>query len=107
MTAVSFVLMQPSTVIALKLHGDRLPENPVQGSRAIAASVMIKASIVAIFGWIIPAPLAMPHRVTSPAPDSPFPAGNLGKPVRRHDPRLCIGNAALMKPGNQISSLPP
>ncbi len=36
------------------------------------------------------------------SPDHPFPAGDLGKPVRRHDPGLGIRNPVGMEPGNEF-----
>ena len=79
MIAVSLVLMQPSTVTALKLPPAACLNTTLRTSGSISASVITKASIVAMCGSIIPAPLAMPHSVTSFDPINPFRETILGK----------------------------
>ena len=66
MTA-SFVLISPSILIQLKLCRTAMPRARLSKAGAIAASLVINASIVAcrapvrvIFGSIIPAPLQIP-----------------------------------------------
>ena len=63
----SFVEVSPSIVMALKersaISRVRLPSKP----GAKPASVAIKPNMVAIFGWIMPAPLQMPVITTGPA----------------------------------------
>ncbi|MNC91186.1 hypothetical protein D3C83_73940 [compost metagenome] len=60
--------MSPSTVIALKLDATERDRSDCSTGAAIAASVATKASIVAMSGAIMPAPLAMPLIVTVAAP---------------------------------------
>ena len=62
--SVSLVEVSPSMVMALKVAstaGARISRN---GPGSIAASVKRKASMVAMSGAIMPAPLAMPLMVT-------------------------------------------
>ena len=63
-TAVSLVLMSPSTVIALNEPATFSASALSMALLAILASVMIYDSIVAMSGFIIPAPLATPVMVT-------------------------------------------
>ena len=51
---------------AVEADVDRLAQHLGQEPGSIAASVTITASMVAMFGWIIPAPLHMPNRRTPP-----------------------------------------
>jgi hypothetical protein len=61
---MSLVLMSPSTVMTLNdLSIEEISIFRSMGA-ATAASVTIKQSIVAMSGWIMPEPLAMPAIVT-------------------------------------------
>ena len=62
---MSLVLIWPSTVIRSK-EAATAARRAASGS-STTASVWTKQSIVAKFGWIIPAPLAWAERVTPPA----------------------------------------
>ncbi len=66
--SVSDVDVSPSTVMALKLVLAPLSSIACSASAPIAASVKTKASMVAMSGAIMPAPLAMPLIVTSKPP---------------------------------------
>ncbi len=57
---VSLVLMSPSTLIRLNDWFTAVARHCFSCRGAITASVVKNPSIVAMFGWIIPAPLAMP-----------------------------------------------
>ena len=60
MATVSFVLVLPSTLMALK---ERETADVRRGERVVAgmgASVQRMPRRVAMFGWIMPAPLVMP-----------------------------------------------
>ena len=69
-TKLSLVDVSPSTVAQLNDSSATAGVNAVSTARAIGASVATKASIVAMFGWIIPAPLAIPVTVTGTPPTS-------------------------------------
>ena len=60
---VSLVEVSPSTVIRLKLVGRAWRRSVFKTWGVAAASVKIKTKSVAISGWIMPEPLAMPARV--------------------------------------------
>src|SRR5208283_667839 len=60
---VSLVDISPSTVIILKDSSTALLSALSSAERSMLASVIIKQSIVAISGHIIPAPLHMPEIV--------------------------------------------
>src|SRR4029077_4072818 len=76
---VSFVDVSPSTVIALNVPATA-PRNARESSDGeIATSVARKASIVAMFGWIIPAPLQHPRILTAFPPMRQFTAAHLGR----------------------------
>ncbi len=57
---MSLVLQSPSTVIMLKVSSVTSRSSCSRCRGSIAASVVRKASIVAIRGWIIPEPFAAP-----------------------------------------------
>ena len=61
---VSFVDVSPSTVIILKVSFTTSLTASCKRALLIARSVVIKASIVHILGWIIPDPLLIPPSVT-------------------------------------------
>src|SRR5579875_3715409 len=75
----SLVDMSPSTVSALKLVGSAFLSAWRRSPDDALASVTIKASIVAIAGAIIPAPLAIPIRVTSRPPSASVVQLTLGR----------------------------
>ena len=62
---MSFVLWSPSISIMLNDSLTDCFKKDFKISGSISASVDIKANIVAIFGWIIPEPLAAPPITTS------------------------------------------
>src|SRR5216110_2704775 len=64
---VSLVLVSPSTEMALKLRSTTRRSSGCSPAGSPTASVVSTASSVAISGWIIPAPLAMPPTGTTPA----------------------------------------
>src|SRR5436309_3394027 len=66
-SAVSFVLVSPSTEMALKLRSATRRSRGCNAPGSATASVVRTASNVAMSGWIIPAPLAIPPTVTMPA----------------------------------------
>ena len=69
-TKLSLVDVSPSTVAQLNDASATDGVSVASSVRAIGASVAMKASIVAMFGWIIPAPLAIPVTVTATPPTS-------------------------------------
>ena len=75
---MSFVLVSPSTLIALKLASAAAATIRRRSAASISASVMTNARSVAMFGWIIPAPFAMPWSRTTPAPRSSVTPIDLG-----------------------------
>jgi hypothetical protein len=58
--------VSPSTLMAPKLSPLAERSAPRSMVSSVARSVVMKASIVARSGWIIPAPLAMPPMRTRP-----------------------------------------
>ena len=60
---VSLVLVSPSMVIMLNESSAASLSMSFRRSGAISASVVMKESMVAMSGWIMPAPLAMPPMV--------------------------------------------
>ena len=69
---MSFVLMSPSMEIMLKVSATISLNAPWSNSPSMAASVVIKVSIVAMFGQIMPEPLAIAPIRTSLPPSSIF-----------------------------------
>ena len=64
---MSFVEVSPSTEIWLKVAGTTVDSAFCSAAGATLASVVIKSSIVAMFGWIMPLPLAIaPMRTALP-----------------------------------------
>ena len=61
---MSLVLVSPSTLSWFQVRAAAGRSSPHNVSGATAASVSTTASIVAIRGWIIPTPLAIPLTVT-------------------------------------------
>ena len=61
---MSFVLMSPSTVMLLKDLSVDASSDFLSMGADIFASVTMKQSMVAMFGWIMPEPLAIPAIVT-------------------------------------------
>ena len=64
---VSFVLVSPSTEIALNVVSAECETMRRRSPASTAASVVTNARSVAMFGWIIPAPFATPPMRTVPA----------------------------------------
>ena len=69
-STVSLVDVSPSTVMWLKDSFTAAHSTSRKTVGATAASVVMKASMVAMRGWIIPAPLATPARQTDRTPAS-------------------------------------
>ena len=65
---VSFVLVSPSTVSWSQVRAAAGRSSPCRAAGSIVASVITIASIVAIRGWIIPTPLAIPLTWTVAVP---------------------------------------
>ena len=61
---MSLVEVSPSTVMALKVRSTTSRSARSSSAGETAASVAMKPSMVAMFGWIIPAPLAQPRTRT-------------------------------------------
>ena len=76
---VSLVEVSPSTVIRLKLVGRAWRSSVFRTWGVAAASVKIKTNSVAISGWIMPEPLAMPARVNCLPPIIPCASAALGR----------------------------
>ena len=64
-TTVSLVDVQPSTVMELNESATAARSRSARGPGSTAASVVRKASMVAMSGASMPAPLAMPATVKS------------------------------------------
>jgi len=64
--AMSLVLVSPSTVMALKLTAFAAASSSCNSAGSMVASVPRKASMVAMFGQIMPEPLAMPAILAVP-----------------------------------------
>src|SRR6266566_6054059 len=78
-STVSLVLVSPSTEMALKLRSATRRSSGCSAAGSPAASVVSTASSVAMSGWIIPAPLAIPPTVIMPAGVSKRTAQCLGR----------------------------
>ena len=76
-SSVSFVEVSPSTEIILKVSTTSSFTAFVSSSLEITASVVTKASMVHILGWIMPEPLHIPPRVTVLPPISICTAASL------------------------------
>ena len=79
MTA-SLVEVSPSIVTWLKVRSTAGRRSSASACDAIGASVVRKASMVAICGWIMPAPFAMPPmRISRPSSSRAVTACSLGR----------------------------
>ena len=78
-TTMSFVEVSPSTVIILKVRSTTSFRVFCNSFGSMATSVAINASMVAILGWIIPDPLAMPPMLISWPSSSNSRKPSLGK----------------------------
>ena len=67
---MSLVEVSPSTVMQWKERSTERASMSWSRSAGMAASVKTKASMVAMFGWIMPDPLTMPLMVTGRPPMS-------------------------------------
>ena len=74
----SLVLVSPSTVIMLKLRSTARLSAARANALSNCASVPMNASIVAMFGWIMPTPLVIAPMRTSRPPISSATAHSLG-----------------------------
>ena len=75
---MSLVLRSPSTLMRLNEPVTARRRLPWSASRSTPRSVATKQNIVAIKGWIIPVPLAMPPIVTRRPPISTRSAASFG-----------------------------
>jgi hypothetical protein len=94
---VSFVLVSPSTESWFQVRAAAGRSSPQSVSGEAVASVRITDSIVAICGWIIPTPLAIPLTVTSTEPAPTVGSSTLVVAHLRH-PRFstaCAGRRSI------------
>ena len=104
---VSEVEVSPSIVTALKLSATPSASRRCSAGAAIGASVNTKASMVAMSGAIMPAPLAIPQMVTVALPSfavAVAPLGNVSVVMiafaaASHEPGLRIGDEAVHHAG--------
>ena len=75
---VSLVELSPSTVTWLKLRSATALTIEAIRPASTAASVVMYASIVAMFGWIMPEPLHIPPTLTRTPPRSTSSSASLG-----------------------------
>ena len=78
-STVSLVLMSPSTLTRLKLRPTAERSAVSRAAGVSAASVVSTASMVAMWGWIIPAPLANPRIATGRPPSARSALAVLGR----------------------------
>ena len=71
---MSLVDVSPSTVRQLNVRSTTRRKTDSRTGRGMAASVVMTESIVALWGWIIPAPFAMPPIRTGRSPIRPSTA---------------------------------
>ena len=90
----SLVLVSPSTVIMLKQRSTARFSALRAKAGSSVASVPMKASMVAMLGWIMPTPLVIAPMRTSRPPISSATAHSFGRRVGGHD-RLRGGVAAV------------
>ncbi len=102
---VSLVLQSPSTVMQLKVFPT--VSRSARRSRAarMAQSVVMKQSMVAMFGAIIPEPLAMPPMRTGLPPMRTLDRGRFGDEVGGHD-RASDGVCVRRSPAEARRGLP-
>ena len=98
---VSLVDMSPSTVMVLNVSSTADTSARCSVSGATRASVVMKQSIVAICGWIIPDPLAMAAKRTVLPPSSSSRKASL---VRRSVVRIASAAAATSSPSAATSA---
>jgi hypothetical protein len=77
--SVSLVEVSPSIVTQLKVLSALSATRGCRAAASMAASVKTKHSIVAMSGWIMPAPLQKPLMTTSAAPILALRVASLGK----------------------------
>ena len=94
-TAMSLGEVSPSTVTRLKLRSVATLNVFCRHLFSTAASVVRKASIVPMFGWIMPLPLAVPPTVTVLPPTSTRTAASL---VRVSVVRMASAKPAPSRP---------
>ena len=73
---MSFVLVSPSTVISWNERSTARRSTPRSACGSTGASVATTASIVAMSGWIMPEPFAVPPTVATKGGAPPGPAGS-------------------------------
>ena len=98
---VSLVDMSPSTVMVLNVSSTADTSARCSVSGATRASVVMKQSMVAIWGWIIPDPLAMAAKRTVLPPSSISRKASL---VRRSVVRIASAAAATSSPSAATSA---
>jgi hypothetical protein len=89
--------VSPSTVTRLKVRSTTPLKVSCRDSFSTAASVVRKASIVPMFGWIMPLPLAVPPTVTVTPPISTRTAASL---VRVSVVRMASAKPAPSRPNS-------
>ncbi len=93
--------MSPSTVMVLKVSSTAPASARCNTSAATRASVVMKQSMVAICGWIIPEPLAMAAKRTVLPPTSRWRKASL---VRRSVVRMASAAPATSSPSAATSA---
>ena len=104
-SSVSEVEVSPSMVTALKVSTTPSRNSACSTGAAIGASVKTKASIVAMSGAIMPAPLAKPLMVTSAPAMRARRGGELRERVGGHDRarRFAIGSGAARRRASSMT----
>jgi hypothetical protein len=98
--ATSLGEVSPSTVTRLKVRSVATLKVSCKHPFSTAASVVRKASIVPMFGWIMPLPLAVPPTVTIVPPISTRTAASL---VRVSVVKIASAKPAPSRPSATVS----
>ncbi len=98
MSTVSFVLMQPSTLMALKLLVSRLPQGPLHGLVVDVGIGQDESQQRRHVGLDHAGALRDPADAALAAADGPLAELHFGVPVRRHDGLGGFGNPAGGEP---------
>ena len=105
-STVSLVEVSPSMVMALKVSSTAGSSEARSACGSMAASVKRKASMVAMSGAIMPAPLAMPLMVTETPVDLGLARGELGIGVGGHDGARRLGKAVGLRLARKRAEAP-
>jgi len=98
---MSFVDMSPSTVMVLNVSSTASVSAACNTAGATVASVVMKQSIVAICGWIIPEPLAIAANFTALPPMS---ISRNAAFVRRSVVRIASADGMASSPSDATSA---